>query len=136
MPGIYFSDDGLNNAIDQITPQVIYYHLYKNAFVPGPHFNPAFITESTYSGYAAQATSGWSSSVIDGGGHGSSNAALLTFTATGLTPGENAYGYYATLGPAGPVLWAEEFPLGPFDMSSSGKQVFIVPNLGSNTPLV
>lgn len=97
-------------------------HLYTNNFTPIPTMTIGSFTEAMFSGYAAQNLSYGACSVA--ADKATQIATALVFTATGVTPGQNVYGYFITDN-VGNLVSAELLAGGPFNMSILGAMLTV-----------
>jgi hypothetical protein len=89
-------------------------HLFSNNVTVSDTTTLAMLTEASYTGYAAQTLSTWTTPATVGGA-ASTTAALVTFPAPS---GSSAtiYGYYVTDG-SGNLRWCQNDPNAPFTLN-------------------
>jgi hypothetical protein len=102
---------------------------YLNACFLRLYANPATIsgatvitdlTEATFPGYAAQATTAWTAPSLNAGNQAQMTLPQLTFTATGPSPSNQIYGWYLTH-PTGGLVAVEANPSGPATINGAGQ---------------
>ena len=106
----------------------IWVHLYVNDVTLGPTTALSDLTEATWPGYAPVAVGVWSPSIALGVGGVSWGDPIEWSLGSVIVPAD-VYGYYATLGKAGPLAWAEAAPNGPVPMKTAGDVVLVIPQL-------
>lgn len=93
--------------------ETLTYHLFQNNLTPTAASRIGDFTESTFPGYASEATPIWSAPALVGG-VAETTSAQITFSCTG-GGGQNVYGYYVT--DAGNTLvYSERYAGAPVNM--------------------
>lgn len=115
----------LDDLFDEIEPWV---HLYTLAVPLGPATTLADLREAAWSGYAPQPAAQWTPALWDGALAESSSDPLLWVLGVQLGPW-TVVGYYVTDGQTGPLLWVEQRPQGPVELTLPTDQVEVFPRL-------
>jgi hypothetical protein len=86
------------------------------------------LTEATFTGYLPVTNPIFSPSFLNGSNHAEADSAAFTFTNSGLSPGAVVWGYYFT-DAAGNLIWVQQDPAAPIDMSFIGATYTVTPVL-------
>jgi hypothetical protein len=127
-----FPDVGENLALEMIVnktaPTNLTVKLFKSNTTPAESDVAATYTESTFTGYSAQAlTAGtWGAAAAGTITYG----AQLTFTCSGASS-ENVYGYFV-VNAGGTLLYSERDGSAPFAIANSGDAVKLTPTISAN----
>lgn len=116
---------GLFTGSPQQWLQTLTWHLFVNNHTPAVTDTLAGLTEATFAGYAAVYGITWGAPTLDANNNYKLSAADIVWTATGTTPANTVYGYYAT--DLSGVLVLEEDNGAPFVVSAVGAQYTLSP---------
>lgn len=124
---IYFPDVVLPVLLDaELSALDVWIHLAVADWVDDPSLVIGSFTEASYPGYSSQEAVGWSPASL-ALGVASSQADPLLYTRTGSSTPQDVYGYYATQGSSGDLLWVAHRDAGPVPMHGPTNQVVVVP---------
>lgn len=101
-------------------------HLFKNNVTLSRTTVIGSLTESTYTGYAAQTLNGATDGGIDVNNWDTWSWPVKTFQQTGASASETAFGYYVTDSAGTTLLWGENFTT-PQVFTNSGDGFTITP---------
>lgn len=103
-------------------------HLYVGSVTLDSATTVGAFTAPTWSGYEPIALTGWTSCASDGDGRWFTSADQVTFTVGTVTTPENVYGWYVSWPTTGVLLYCEEFPGGPINVTTAGQEIKITVN--------
>jgi hypothetical protein len=124
--------DAIVNATTSGSRQNMNLRLFKNNQTPTSTMLIADYTESTFTGYAAVATSSGGWTITTGAPTTATQTAATTFTCTATT-NESTYGYYLTGTGDGLLRWAERFSDGPYTIANNGDKVILTASITLST---
>ncbi len=129
MPDATFASAGYTSMLDALTSGLnAYCHLYTNDPVIAPGLVIGDLVEVVYDGYAPLAIRKWTDAVLqDGLGFSVADPCVFTYSSGPLPL--PVRGYYATLGPAGPLLWAWRRPDPAEQMNAESPTVIVLISL-------
>lgn len=119
--------DGLQYFVNRAAPENLVLRLYTNNLTPAETDNAASYTEAAGSGYAALTLAGGTWGAPSEGAPTSIAYAEQTFTFSGALG--NVYGYFMTRATSGRIALAERFTAAPFNITTSGDQIKITPQI-------
>lgn len=102
--------------------------LFKNNYTPLQSSVVGDFTEADFTGYSAQALTGWGAAYINGGGDAETDNGAVLFHQTGTGTTNNVYGYFVTDG-SGSLVYAERNAAAPVAMDTTGKVYVVSPKL-------
>lgn len=85
--------------------------------------------EASYPDYAPQLATEWSDPEVVSGIAVSTALPNLFVRGSG-SPQQDVFGYFATSGPLGPLLWAERGAAPPYPMRAAGDQLTVIAGAG------
>ena len=118
----------LQNFLNKVAPQDLVLKLYKNNHAPADGDTEASYTEADFSGYSAASLAGanWA---ITGGAPSEADYPQQTFTSDANQTAQNIYGYFIVQATSGKLMWAEQFPSGPYPISNAGDAIKVTPKI-------
>lgn len=106
--------------------------LYRNDYTPVDASVLADFTEANFSGYAEQASGGYSFPLTVGG-KAQTTGTPKEFTHNGGATANDIYGFYVVNNAGTKVLWAERIASAPVAMSANGHKLIVTPQLTLST---